>query len=301
MNERMTNGVEHTLGGPHHTRRGPAAVLLALALWNAGRASEAAAITIMPMGDSITTGASTPTPVPGGYRSVLFRDLTSAGYTPTFVGSLAENPDPTLPPAAQKEEGHPGWLIAGTTTISPFSLAANIDRLLAPGNGMNPDLILLEAGSNEFLARYHEAAVPYELAALITRISELRPNAEVLVSTLTPYADPTYNARVQAFNTALGGPDGIVAQLQKRGEKVVLVDAGGSVSVSNISPDGLHPNQAGYTQLGHAWFDAIRAFEGSTPGLPGPAPEPSALAVLGVGLLGLFAFGRAQMSANHRA
>ena len=284
-------------GGRPASRARVAGALTFLVLGIAtGPGAIGSAITIMPLGDSVTLGYSDPVDVPGGYRSVLFRDLTSAGYTPTFVGSQTTNPDPTLPAAAQAHEGHGGWLIAGDGGYATFSLANKIDEWLAPGNGIKPDLILVEAGSNEIYGKYHVASSPYELAALVTRISELRPNAEILLSTIPPQADVAREAQVQAFNTALGGPDGIVAQLQKRGEKVVLVNAGGSLAAStDLSHDGLHPNQAGYTQLGHAWFDAIQAFEGSTLGLPGPAPEPSTLAVLGVGLLGLFAVRRSRL------
>ena len=258
----------------------------------------ASPITIMPLGDSITYGYSDPVPVPGGYRSVLYRDLVGAGYTPQFVGSLTNNPDPTLPAAAQAHEGHAGWLIAGTGRYASYSVSSYIGQWLAPGNGINPNLILLELGSNEYVGRYHEAAAPYELAALITRIAELRPNAEILVSTISPLSEPTFNARVQAFNNALSGPDGLVAQLQKRGEKVILVNAGGSLAVSDLAHDGVHPTQAGYVKLGDAWFKAIQSLNGP---VPIPAPEPSTLLVLGCGFLGLLSVARAGSRANPRS
>ena len=276
-----------------------ALVFLALGI-GSGTGAIASAITIMPLGDSITYGYSVPDLVPGGYRSTLFRDLTSAGYTPTFVGSQTTNPDPTLPAAAQSHEGHKGYFIGGTGIYAQYSIASGIDTWLAPGNGVNPNLILLELGTNEYINRYHETASPYELAALVTRISELRPNAEILLSTITPLSDPTFNARVQAFNAALGGPDGIVAQLQKLGEKVALVNAGGSLAASDLDSDGIHPTAAGYVKLGNAWFNAIRSFE-SPNGTLVPAPEPSTLAVFGLGSLGLLAVARARTRANHRA
>ena len=296
MSGRITIG---TGSGPRHARGVPAVALLALAFGSMGRPSAASAITIMPLGDSITYGYSDGADVPGGYRSTLFRDLTSAGYTPTFVGSETANPDPTLPAAADGQEGHVGWLIAGTGAQASYSLSTYIDRWLAPGNGVNPNLILLEIGTNEFLQNYHTSAAPYELAALVTRISELRPNAEILMSTITPLSVSSQNAEVQAFNAALGGPDGIVAQLRKLGEKVVLVNAGGSLAASDLSPDGGHPTAAGYVKLGNAWVNAIESFESSDgASVPGPAPEPSTLAVLGLGLL---AVARARTRADRRA
>ena len=300
MSGRIAIGTGRAGPGPRHAGRVSTVALLALAFGSMGRPAAASAITIMPLGDSITYGYSDGADVPGGYRSVLFRDLTSAGYTPTFVGSETANPDPTLPAAADGQEGHVGWLIAGSGDQASYSLSTYIDRWLAPGNGVNPNLILLEIGTNEFLQNYHTSAAPYELAALVTRISELRPNAEILLSTITPLSVSSQNAEVQAFNAALGGPDGIVAQLQKLGEKVALVNAGGSLVGSDLSPDGGHPTAAGYVKLGNAWFNAIRSFE-SPNGTLVPAPEPSTLAVLGLGSLGLLAVARARTRANRRA
>ena len=294
MSGRITIG---TGSGPRHARGVPAVALLALAFGSMGRPSAASAITIMPLGDSITYGYSNGVPVPGGYRSTLFRDLTSAGYTPTFVGSETANPDPTLPAAADGQEGHPGYLIAGTGAQAAYSISSHIDRWLAPGNGVNPNLILLQLGTNEILGNYHVESAPYELAALVTRITELRPNAEILLSTLPPSANATWEARIQAFNAALGGPDGIVAQLQKLGEKVVLVNAGGSLATSDLDSGGVHPAAAGYVKLGNAWFNAIESFESSN-GTLVPAPEPSTLAVFGLGFLGLLAAAQARVKSS---
>ena len=299
MSGRITIGIGRAGPGPRHAGRVSTVALLALAFWGMGRPAGASAITIMPLGDSITYGYSNGAPVPGGYRSTLFRDLTSAGYTPTFVGSETANPDPTLPAAADGQEGHPGYLIAGTGAQAAYSISPHIDQWLAPGNGVNPNLILLQLGTNEILGNYHVESAPYELAALVTRISELRPNAEILLSTLPPSANATWEARIRAFNAALGGPDGIVAQLQKLGEKVALVDAGGSLAASDLDSGGVHPTAAGYVKLGNAWFNAIETLQSSDgAAVPGPAPEPSTLAVLGLGFFGLLAAARARVKSS---
>jgi lysophospholipase L1-like esterase len=251
-------------------------------------------ISIMPLGDSITYGYDVPNDVPGGYRATLYQDLTSAGYNVQMVGSETSNANPSLPAAAAGQEGHPGYLIAGTGGYASFSLNGNnIDQWLAPGNGVNPNLILLEIGTNEIEGNYHVQSAPYELAALVTHILQLRPSAEVLVSTITPLANASLNAEVNTFNSALSGPNGIIAQLQAEGENVQLVNAGGQVPVSDLSPDGIHPTAAGYVALGNAWAPYVEAALSK----PQVAPEPSTLALFGAGLLALIPIARARVRA----
>jgi lysophospholipase L1-like esterase len=255
-------------------------------------------ISIMPLGDSITYGYDYPNDVPGGYRATLYKDLTAAGDNVQMVGSETSNADPSLPPAAAGQEGHVGYLIAGTGGVASISInGANIDQWLAPGNGVNPNLILLEIGTNEIGGNYHVTSAPYELAALVTHILELRPKAEVLVSTISPLANATWNGEVQAFNKALSGPNGIIAQLQAEGENVQLVNAGGSLSVSDLSPDGIHPTAAGYQKLGNAWAAAVE----SALLEPHVVPEPSTFVLFGAGLVGLFAVGRTRTRADAKS
>ena len=252
-------------------------------------------VQIMPLGDSITYGYDVPNSVPGGYRSVMYSDLTAAGYNIQTVGSSTLNANPNVPAAAAAQEGHVGYLIAGTGVYSTFSLnGANIDQWLAPGNGVNPNLVLLEIGTNEIQGNYHVQSAPYELAALVTHILELRPNAEVLVSTISPLANAALNAEVNTYNKALSGPNGIIAQLQAQGENVQLVNAGGSLTVADLSPDGIHPTAAGYTSLGHAWATAVEQALSN----PRPAPEPSTFVLFGAGLLGLVPLARARARAR---
>jgi lysophospholipase L1-like esterase len=270
------------------------AALFILAIgWSSGSEANASSstISIMPLGDSITNGYDVPNDVPGGYRATLYQDLTSAGYNVQMVGSETANSNPSLPAAAAGQEGHVGYLIAGTGGYASFSLnGSNIDQWLAPGNGVNPNLILLQIGTNEIQGDYHVQSAPYELAALVTHILQLRPNAEVLVSTITPLVNATANAEVNTFNAALSGPNGIIAQLQAEGENVQLVNAGGTVPVSDISPDGIHPTAAGYAVLGNAWATAVEEALSK----PTVAPEPSTLALFGVGLLVLIPIARAR-------
>ena len=245
-----------------------------------GSSVDAGTITILPLGDSITYGYSNPVAIPGGYRSVLYQDMTAAGYNVQLVGSTTANSNPALPAAAAGQEGHIGYQIDGQGGVASFSANTYINTWLAPSNGINPNLILLQLGTNEILGNYHVPGAPYELAAFITELTHLRPDAKILVSTISPLVGATFESEVAQFNKSLSGPDGVIAQLQRIGENVVLVNAGGSLSESDLSSDGIHPTQAGYTKLGHAWFQAVEE------NLPTVAPEPSTFALFGLGLAG---------------
>ncbi len=270
---------------------GGVAVVLALGWIGVGRPSEAAAtsVRVMALGDSITygyEGYNIPAD-PGGYRATLYRDLVASGFSPQFVGSETLNADPTLPAAAAAQEGHIGYLIEGPATNGTPGLSENVAKWLGPG-GADPQLILLMIGANNASSGYRSEGAPYALAALITQITRLKPDARVIVSTLTPMVNADAEARVEAFNKSLGGPDGIVAQLQKLGEKVSLADVGASLTTADLI-DGLHPTAEGYTKLGNAWFAAVESSNGTT------VPEPPAVACFAIPpLVGLVARLRAR-------
>jgi lysophospholipase L1-like esterase len=259
-------------------------ILLACACMNAQ--ASASVLQIMPLGDSITygyEGANVPAD-PGGYRTTLYQDLTAAGYHVQLVGSETANPPLGLPAAADGQEGHVGYVIADQSSPGG-SLADHVAQWVGPKAAM-PDVVLLMIGANNIDLNHDVQQAPYQLAALVKRITELDPKATVLVSTLSPIDVPVYNQEVQAFNARLSGPDGVVASLRKSGVKVELVNVGGLLTTSDLI-DGLHPSPEGYVKLGHAWASAVEGLGGA-----GGAPEPSTLAILGGGMSGFLGYAR---------
>ncbi|MFB9685033.1 cellulose binding domain-containing protein [Amycolatopsis plumensis] len=211
-----------------------------------GAATAAAAVPIMPLGDSITQGGSI-----GGYRLDLGTKLRADGHAIDFVGSLTDGPA-SMPD--RNHEGHPGWTIA--------QIDANVAGWL---NTYHPRTILLHIGTNDMYGS-DPAGAPRRLSALVDKITNLAPAADVFVATIIPirFADPA----VRTFNAAIA-PD--VRAKAAAGKRVHLVDMYPSVAVADL-PDGIHPNAAGYSKMATTWYNALKAVPGSIGGDDPPPP-----------------------------
>ena len=229
-------------------------------------------IRILPLGDSITLGASQPAWIPGGYRDPLHTLLTNAGYQIQFVGSDTNNPTAALTAAGNKShEGHGSYttsnLLANFDSVATGPSANNGGFWLAGISGgrapVYPDVILLMAGVNDLGVNQFPPEVGLAgLDALINKLATLRPAAHIIVSTLTPYIGVSYpnrEANQQTFNAALPA---LVAAHQAAGHRVTLCDVRTRLNLTNaaalLCSDGVHPNQAGYNEIAPVWFEAIQ-------------------------------------------
>ena len=119
----------------------------------------------MPLGASITRGM----PIPGGYRAPLYHLMTNAGYNLDFVGTQRGSPLANIPDL--DHEGHAGFRIdhidAGFTAWA--------DQVA------DPDIIVLLVGDNDFAQNQDLAHVTNRLDHLISRITQNRPQAKLIV------------------------------------------------------------------------------------------------------------------------
>jgi hypothetical protein len=229
----------------------------------------AAALKIMPLGDSNTSG---PTWARGTYRLQIWRNFGSDINRIEFVGSTGYPLPAEL--GSKRHEGHSGFTIAAAP-IGYGNITDNIATWLGPT--MNPDIILMMIGTNDINYQYRVDEAPARLDHLISLISDLgtglKPNAYLVVASLPPINDannnfrstPTdysANARVNAFNATLPG---IVDQHRARGEHVYFADVNAALTIADIA-DGLHLTAAGYDKIGDAFYNTILAL---------PIPEPN--------------------------
>lgn len=199
---------------------------------------------IMPVGDSITAGEHNSLPVPGAYRTELFRNLAKNGVSVDFVGSLSNGPNDI----DRDHEGH-----RGKTINDMIGIVGKPEFL----EGYSPDIVLIMMGTND-ATRDTAAQMATDIRALIDEFAERLPNAHLLVSSIAPIDGSVHGeTRVKNasdFNQLLPG---LVSAKAAEGKRVSYVNVGGSLTLDDIIPDGLHPSAAGYDKMGSKWYDAI--------------------------------------------
>ncbi len=233
--------------------------------------------TILAMGDSITVGVDYLTGTAGGYRDPLYRDLTAAGISFTFVGLNSSEATPALTAAGeQQHSGFGGWHVG--------DLDANLDGVAAPVGGgdsnnggyiltgghgtgrgaVTPDMLLLHIGTNDLLQ--NTANLNQALYSLVTHIHALTPKTIVLIAGVIPINNTGLMARVNAYNAY------IKTQLVPSLSYTVYVDqnssflnADGSANGALLGSDLVHPNRYGYPVLAQNWAAAVEALLGATP------------------------------------
>ncbi len=225
---------------------------------------------LMPLGDSITRGTSDINypngSIPGGYRKELGSRLASAGLAFDFVGAFSDNA------ASGMDPDHNG--INGFRTDH---LLANLSSWLT----VNPDIVLLHAGTNDILQDIPVTTAANNLELLINNITSGAPGRRLYVSTLIPIQQnwlgrtaAYLNGNVNTYNTRVRS---LVAQYATLGRKVYLVEMNGSIVFTDPNPinnfyqpgDGLHPGQAGYNQMASIWFNRLRDVENFPPPVSG--------------------------------
>lgn len=222
------------------------AVWLALICPQTASALEAP-VRIMPLGDSITFGESTPiTGVQGGYRNLLYTLLDAAGYNVDFVGTFSDTDNPGLPD--RDHQGKPSYRVDEIDTEITGWLNEVED----------PDVILLLIGTNDFLQTWlykQPAGVLDELDALITKITTSRPHAKIIVSSLIPSTVSTdIEAKQVIFNQGI--PD-LVDQHVAQGHPVSSVNMHDALEEADLFDD-IHPTPLGYEKMAQVWKNAIQ-------------------------------------------
>ncbi|MBS0659089.1 MAG: autotransporter-associated beta strand repeat-containing protein [Verrucomicrobia bacterium] len=227
------------------------------------------AVNLMPLGASITEGASADNPYNGGgYRPKLYQYLANDGrLSVTMLGSNTRlfEFNPTAPNiltiAGQlRNEGH-----FGSTTSQILNNLNGFDNSnpsgsnnggfwLAPNNGVNPNYITLNVGGNDYVGNPNDTQVVTRLGQIISTASTLRPGVTVIVSNLAwrTTVGGSINARYNPF------VPGLVHNLVLNGLHVRFADMYSVLSPgdsnANLSSDQIHPSQTGYNLMADVWW-----------------------------------------------
>lgn len=269
-----------------------AAVLLALSAAVLGRGAEerlSDTLVWMPMGDSITEGERDmghpdrgDAATRGGYRYQLWRQLTEAGQPVRCVGFRTGHQ------GTEEVEDNPAWAwhcgIYGGL-IRPISAkqygAHRFNAESALEHAGYPDVITLMLGINDlsFLPSDDAAGIDRVFAGwveLASRLADLRPHSQVLVSTLLPVVPGNksddrfgpFNERVRAAAAAKEPP---FDRSNVRLADVARVAFDDTFAPAAYKPDGVHPNEQGSILVAAAWreafAEAIRALNAAPPAI----------------------------------
>lgn len=229
----------------------------------------AAALRIMPLGDSITAGyTDNPVwnvPFEFGYRSGLYTQLTNAGYDFVFVGGSAEpfnnifgdpthggTVSPTLDLRPLGQDGHRGY---GGWSVG--NVNANVASFLAADD---PDIILLMIGINGI-----SASTPAQLETLVNTIVSNKPDTHLIVAQITPTS--SYNQNLYNYNTYIR--DTLVPNHAALGQHITTVDQYANFLTNSGDPTSInpalfsngfnHPSNPAYDLMAETWFAGIQA------------------------------------------
>ena len=216
---------------------------------------------ILCLGDSITHGGDLGH---ASYRYPLWNMLQAAGDSVDFVGSRqtvnggdgGAIPDVTMYPDYyttfdRDHEGYWGWTTGQILGIVDAAAQAAL-----------PDVVLVHLGTND-IGQSGAAGVATARANLATIIERLRlaqPNVTILLSQVVPIGPGSgYFANTDQVVPLNAQIADLVAESDNARSRVVLVDQfTGFDAVTDMQPDGIHPNIAGETRMAATWFATLR-------------------------------------------
>ncbi|KAI9375572.1 SGNH hydrolase-type esterase domain-containing protein [Aspergillus egyptiacus] len=200
------------------------------------RTSKPFPLRIMPLGASLTVGYQSSDG--NGYRKPLRDQLRYAGWEVDMVGSSKNG---TM--KDNDNEGH---------------FAYTIDQVAAAASrsvDMQPNLILINAGTNDALQSLSITTAASRMSALLSSLFAAIPNTTIILSTLLPNG-PASDA-VDRISRELRG---LVARRRSQGDKLVLAEMSYFITAERLV-DGIHPDDEGYREMAAVWWAAVREAE----------------------------------------
>ncbi|KAL4894245.1 SGNH hydrolase-type esterase domain-containing protein [Aspergillus ambiguus] len=191
---------------------------------------------IMPLGASITEGYGSTDG--NGYREYLWRQLRYKGWEVDMVGNKQngnmEDND---------HEGHYGF---------------RIDQISAVANKSfhyQPNLILINVGTNDALQDYNINTAGKRVDSLIEKLFGAIPGTTIILSTLLP--NTHQQTRVDVINKQYRK---LAVQRRKDGDNVVLAEMSHFIKPDQLV-DGIHPTDVGYKEMAAVWWASIEAVD----------------------------------------
>jgi len=255
-------------------------------------------VKIMSLGDSITDGYWTT----GGYRKYMYHELELMGYTNIdMVGAKGNNSSSfeyngETVSYDDNYSGYSGYAIQKMTEkeYREGILETIQGTWFDDGKNMiqsyNPDIVLLQIGTNDILSGYNEGITERleNLANVI--LSYMTDPTDILYVSTIPDIDAIMRADwlgayginawsstdeekqqlkitvqecIDSYNKSIYN---MVSEMQKEGKQIKFADINSVIDYQTDLYDGVHPNEQGYEKMGKYWADIIDSeLNGNTP------------------------------------
>ncbi|MFI2433616.1 glycosyl hydrolase family 18 protein [Streptomyces sp. NPDC018957] len=201
---------------------------------------------VMAVGDGITAGVNS-TDETGfrDYLGTIVKGMTTAGVIGAslifkrtdFVGELKNG--------TRGDPDHMGFDGKGIDDIKARTIPAL--------QTLRPNMMTLLAGTADLTGGADGAATAEKMQGFVDAIHRTSPTTTILLGTLPPSTNPTYQARIDAYNRALRTM--AYAKIQA-GARLVLVDLG-AVTTEDITNE-IYPTDAGYKKIAEAFGAGTR-------------------------------------------
>ncbi|KAJ5650890.1 uncharacterized protein N7484_004613 [Penicillium longicatenatum] len=196
------------------------------------RAEDSLLLRIMPLGASITNGYLSTGH--NGYRSWLRQQLRYKGWEVEMVGSLRNG---TM--LDNFNEGHFGFRVD------------QLSKEAAKTTPQQPNLILINAGTNDALENYKVGLTGDRMSSLLDFLFQEVPNTTIILSTLLPNKKTP-----QVVEWISDQYRVLAAKRRKSGDRVVLAEMSYAIPWNEMA-DATHPTDAGYKIMASVWWAAI--------------------------------------------
>ncbi|OJJ35887.1 hypothetical protein ASPWEDRAFT_41117 [Aspergillus wentii DTO 134E9] len=187
---------------------------------------------VLPLGASITVGYLSSDN--NGYRKALREQLRYAGWPVNMVGSLQVGNM-----TDNDNEGHSGYRVD--------EIAQEAEKSIP----FQPNLILINAGTNDAVQKHNTSTTGERMDALIARLYEAIPGTTIILSTLLPN-----KLQPDIINDINDQYRKIYTRRHNNNDKIVLADMPTFITKDDLNDD-THPTDAGYVKMASVWWAAI--------------------------------------------
>lgn len=222
-------------------------------------------VNILCLGNSITNGTS----IYNSYRRALWQMLKRDNYNIDLIGSWnkhhmgGEVPDPDFD---TDHEGHSGWNFADIFHPPSWDSArGNVNDWL---KSYNPDIVLLELGTNDVFQCRPIEDMRKDLEALVNLLRKKNERVKIFIAQIPPLGkrwaseklcgnDITYGQATLELNKVLAE---FCTAHNSKASPVVVVDQYSGLDPSSEMYDDIHPNEAGEKKMAAKWFESIHKY-----------------------------------------